>query len=48
MLNGNEFWWHGPTWLKKDHDNWPTWDANILSKDMMDAISTENKGPKTI
>ena len=30
MLNGNEFWWHGPTWLKKDHDNWPTWDANIL------------------
>ena len=48
MLNGNEFWWHGPTWLKKDHDKWPTWNVNILSKDIMDAISTENKGPKTI
>ena len=48
MLNGNEFWWHGPTWLKKDHDNWPAWNVNILSKDIMDAILTENKGPKTI
>ena len=48
MLNGHEFWWHGPTWLQKDHDNWPAWNVNILSKDIMDAISTENKGPKTI
>ena len=47
MLNGNEFWWHGPTCLQKDHDNWRTWNVNILSKDKMDAISTENKEPKT-
>ena len=48
MLNGNDFWWHGPTWLQKDHDDWPTWYVDILSKDIMDVISTENKGPKTI
>ena len=48
MLNGNEFWWHGPTWLQKDHSDWPTWNVNILSKDIMDATSTENKGPKTL
>ena len=48
ILNGNEFWWHRPTWLQKDHDNWPTWNVNILSKDIMDAILTENKEPKTI
>ena len=48
MLNGNNFWWHGPSWLQKDHDDWPTWNVNILSKDIMDAISTENKEPKTL
>ena len=48
MLNGNEFWWHIPSWLQKDHDDWPTWNVNILSKDIMDAISTENKEPKTL
>ena len=48
MLNGNEFWWHGPTWLRKDHDDWPTWNVGILSKDIMDAILTTNKGPKTL
>ena len=48
MQNGNEFWWHGLTWLQKNHENWPTWNVHILSKDIMDAISTENKGPKTI
>ena len=48
MLNGNDFWWHGPTWLQKDHDDWPTWYVDILSKDIMDVISTENKGPKRI
>ena len=48
ILNGNEFWWHGPTWLKKYHDYWPICNVNILSKDIVDAISTENKGPKAI
>ena len=48
MLNGNEFWWHRPTWLQKDYDDWPTCNVNILSKDIMDTISRENKGSKTI
>ena len=48
MLNGNEFWWHIPSWLQKDHDDWPTWNVNILSKGIMDTISTENKGPNTL
>ena len=21
MLTGNEFWWHGPTWLQNYHDD---------------------------
>ena len=48
MLNENEFWWHEPTWLRKDHDDWPTWNVDTLSKDIMDTISTKNKGPKTL
>ena len=48
MLNGNEFRWHGPTWLQKDHDDWPTWNVKILSKAIIEAILTEDKGPKTI
>ena len=40
--------WHGPTWIQKHHDDWPTWNVDILSKDIMDAILTENKGPKTL
>ena len=48
ILNGNKFWWHGPTWLQKHHDDWPARNVNILSKDIMDALLTENKGPSTL
>ena len=48
MLQGNGIWWHGPTWIQNDHNDWSTWNGNILSKDAMDAISTRNKGPKIL
>ena len=48
MLQGNGIWWHGSTWLQNDHNDWSTWNGDILSKDAMDAISTGNKGPKTL
>ena len=48
MLQGNGIWWHGSAWLQNYYNDWSTWNGDILSKDAMDAISTGNKGPKTL
>ena len=44
IRNGNEFWWHGPTWLKKYHDNWPTWNVNIDSSITQEQRKSEEIG----
>ena len=44
IRNGNEFWWHGPTWLKKYHDNWPTWNVNIDSSITQELRKSEEIG----
>ena len=43
MQNGNEFWWHGLTWLQKNHENWPTWNVNILSNRSINNTRTKEK-----
>ena len=34
--------------MTKHHNDWPAWNVNVPSKNIMEAISKENKGPKTL
>ena len=47
-LNQTDIWWYGPKWLLEDQDVWPTWNVKVLTKDVMDAVSSETKGPKAL
>ena len=48
LLNESDIWWHGPNWLQNDHNSWPTWNTDVLSKHIMNSISGETKGPKVL
>ena len=38
-------WWHGPNWLNQDNSNWPMWNVNEASEEILADISKEIKGP---
>ncbi|MEM7375589.1 MAG: reverse transcriptase domain-containing protein [Bacteroidota bacterium] len=37
-LKISDLWWHGPEWLKKSIDQWPTWDVDQINKDSIERI----------
>ena len=42
-----ELWWHGPKWLQDSEKTWPTWDIPMITKETLEKIESETKGPKT-
>ena len=48
QLNESDIWWHGPRWLRDKANCWPTWNTDIISKEVMEKISAETKGPKVL
>ncbi|XP_074624430.1 uncharacterized protein LOC141882385 [Acropora palmata] len=47
-LNKCELWWRGPKWLQDSEKTWPTWDIPITTKEILEKIESETKGPKTL
>ena len=47
-LKDSSLWWNGPEWLKAGIDTWPTWNVQTIDKRVMDDITSEIKGPKTL
>ena len=43
-----ELWWRGPKWLQDSEKTWPTWDIPIITKELLEKIEIETKGPKTL
>lgn len=41
-----ELWWRGPKWLQDSEKTWPTWDIRIITKEILEKIESETKGPK--
>ena len=46
-LDKCELWWHGPKWLQDSEKTWPTWDIPVITKETLEKIESETKGPKT-
>ena len=46
-LDKCELWWHGPKWLENNEKTWPTWDIPVITKEILEKIESETKGPKT-
>ena len=46
-LDKCELWWHGPKWLQDSEKTWPTWDIPMITKETLEKIESETKGPKT-
>ena len=46
-LDKCELWWHGPKWLQDSEKTWPTWDIPVITKEILEKIESETKGPKT-
>ena len=40
-LQENSLWWNGPDWLKTS--DWPTWNIEEISRDVLDQIESETK-----
>ena len=40
-LQENSIWWNGPDWLKTS--DWPTWNIDEISRDVLDQIELETK-----
>ena len=47
-LDKCELWWRGPKWLQDSEKTWPTWDIPIITKEILEKIESETKGPKTL
>ena len=48
-LKISSLWWHGPEWLKKNEDQWPTWDVNQINKETIEeTLETKGKGTDVI
>ena len=47
-LDKCELWWHGPKWLENNEKTWPTWDIPVITKEILEKIESETKGPKTL
>ena len=39
--------WHGPKWLQDSEKTWRTWDIPMITKETLEKIERETKGPKT-
>ena len=46
-LSTCELWWHGPEWLQDNEKTWPTWDVPEITKETLEKIESETKGPIT-
>ena len=46
-LDNCELWWHGSKWLQDSEKTWPTWDIPMITKETLEKIENEKKGPKT-
>ena len=46
-LDKCELWGHGPKWLQDSEKTWPTWDIPMITKETLEKIESETKGPKT-
>ena len=46
-LDKCELWWRGPKWLENNEKTWPTWDIPVITKEILEKIESETKGPKT-
>ena len=44
-LDKCELWWHGPKWLENNEKTWPTWDIPVITKEILEKIESETKGP---
>ena len=47
-LKDSSLWWNGPEWLKAGINTWPTWNVQTIDKRVMDDITSEIKGQKTL
>lgn len=41
QLNGENLWWHGPSWLTLPEETWPQPIVTTLSPSVLDAIQAE-------
>ena len=44
-LKTNTLWWEGPSWLREHANDWPAFDFEITTPEVLEAISSETKGP---
>ncbi|XP_066926074.1 uncharacterized protein [Clytia hemisphaerica] len=48
-LKKSKLWWHGPEWLKKEPNQWPTWDVDQINKESIKrTLETKDKGSNVI
>ena len=47
-LERNKLWWHGPPWLERNNDSWPTWNVEPINQEVLEKIQSEIKGPETL
>ena len=46
-LENSSLWWRGPTWLTLPEQSWPNWDIPEITKETLQELDAESKGPKT-
>ena len=44
VLQSNSLWWEGPSWLTQQSEDWPLFDFDITTPELLEAIQTECKG----
>ena len=47
-LSTCELWWHGSKWLQNSEETWPTWDIPEITRETLEKIESETKGPKAL
>ena len=45
-IRNNSFWWHGPEWINKTENLWPSWNIPEITSEIIDEVKSEVVGPK--
>ena len=44
----SNFWWHGPSWLKDDMTEWPSWDFQQIDDDTLQRLAKHTAGAEVM